>query len=88
MHNFSLHIKQLNGLDINTILNPTKLQIPKPDIELEYYVYRGKKGYASFISANTKERKRGCNIKLIFDGETNLLKDVQFIEVKHKNNQK
>lgn len=88
MHNFSLYTKQLNGLDLQSVLNPKKMQIPRPDVELEYYVYRGKKGYASFISSNTKERKRGCNVKLIFDGETNLLKDVKFIEVKHKNNQK
>jgi hypothetical protein len=61
-----------------------KMQEPKPDITLDYYVYRGKKGFASFISANTKERKRGCNLQLIFDGESNLLKDVKFVEVKHK----
>jgi hypothetical protein len=88
MHNFNLFAKQINGLDIQSVLNPKKMQIPKPDVTLEYYVYRGKKGHASFISSNTKERQRGCNIQLIFDGETNLLKDVKFIEVKHKNNQK
>jgi hypothetical protein len=88
MLNIELYAKQINGLDIQSVLNPKKLQQPKPDVALEYYVYRGKKGYASFISSNTKERQRGCNIQLIFDGETNLLKDVKFIEVKHKNNQK
>lgn len=88
MHNFNLYAKQINGLDIQSVLNPKKMQKPKPDIELEYYVYRGKKGYASFIASNTKERKRGCNVQLIFDGETNLLKDVKFVEVKHKNHDK
>jgi hypothetical protein len=85
MHNFNLYAKQINGLDIQSVLNPKKMQIPKPDVILEYYVYRGKKGHASFISSNTKDRQRGCNLQLIFDGETNLLKDVKFIEVKHKN---
>lgn len=88
MLNIELYAKQINGLDIQSVLNPKKLQIPKPDVILEYYIYRGKKGYASFISANTKERKRGCNVHLIFDGETNLLKDVKFVEVKHKNHDK
>jgi hypothetical protein len=88
MHNINLFAKQINGLDIQSVLNPKKMQIPKPDIALDYYVYRGKKGFASFISAQNKERQRGCNIQLIFDGETNLLKDVKFIEIKHKNNQK
>lgn len=85
MHNFNLYAKQINGLDIQSVLNPKKMQIPKPDVILEYYVYRGKKGHASFISSNTKDRQRGCNLQLIFDGETNLLKNVKFIEVKHKN---
>ena len=85
MLNIELYAKQINGLDIQSVLNPKKMQIPKPDVILEYYVYRGKKGHASFISSNTKERQRGCNLQLIFDGETNLLKDVKFIEVKHKN---
>lgn len=85
MHNFNLYAKQINGLDIQSVLNPKKMQIPKPDVILEYYVYRGKKGHASFISSNTKDRQRGCNLQLIFDGETNLLKDVKFIEIKHKN---
>jgi hypothetical protein len=85
MLNIELYAKQINGLDIQSVLNPKKMQIPKPDVILEYYVYRGKKGHASFISSNTKDRQRGCNLQLIFDGETNLLKDVKFIEVKHKN---
>lgn len=85
MLNIELYAKQINGLDIQSVLNPKKMQIPKPDVILEYYVYRGKKGHASFISSNTKDRQRGCNLQLIFDGETNLLKNVKFIEVKHKN---
>ena len=84
MLNFELYTKQLNGLDIQSMMKAKKMQEPKPDITLDYYVYRGKKGFASFISANTKERKRGCNLQLIFDGESNLLKDVKFVEVKHK----
>jgi hypothetical protein len=84
MLNIELFAKQLNGFDLQAVLDSKKLQQPKPDVILDYYVYRGKKGYASFTSANTKERKRNCNIKLIFDGNNNLLKDVQFIEVKHK----
>ena len=91
MLNFELYTKQVNGqIDVKEIFNKKKEQprINAPDIELDYYVYRGKKGYASFLSANNKERIRGCNIKLIFDGYTNLLKDVKFIELKHKDNQK
>jgi hypothetical protein len=84
MLNIELYTKQLNGLDIQSMMKAKKMQEPKPDITLDYYVYRGKKGFASFISANTKERKRGCNLQLIFDGESNLLKDVKFVEVKHK----
>lgn len=84
MLNIELYTKQLNGLDIQSMIKTKKMQEPKPDITLDYYVYRGKKGFASFISANTKERKRGCNLQLIFDGESNLLKDVKFVEVKHK----
>jgi len=82
-----LYAKQLNGeIDINTLANKPKYRPEEvvPDIVLDYYVYRGKKGYASFISANNKERQRGCNIQLIFDGKNNLLKDVKFIEIKHK----
>jgi len=82
-----LYAKQLNGeIDINTLTNKPKYRPEEvvPDIVLDYYVYRGKKGYASFISANNKERQRGCNIQLIFDGKNNLLKDVKFIEIKHK----
>jgi hypothetical protein len=88
MLNIELYAKQLNGLDVQSVLNPTKLQNPPEDVSLDYYVYRGKKGYASFLSSNNKERKISCNIKLIFDGRTNLLKDVKFIEIKHKDNQK
>jgi len=87
MLNIELYTKQLNGLDIQSVIKKTKLKEPQPDITLDYYVYRGKKGYASFISANNKERQRGCNLQLIFDGETNLLKNVKFIEIKHKENQ-
>jgi hypothetical protein len=75
-------------LDVQSVLNPTKLQNPPEDVSLDYYVYRGKKGYASFLSSNNKERQISCNIKLIFDGKTNLLKNVKFIEIKHKDNQK
>jgi len=88
MLNIELYAKQLNGLDVQSVLNPTKLQNPPKDVSLDYYVYRGKKGYASFLSSNNKERQISCNIKLIFDGRTNLLKDVKFIEIKHKDNQK
>jgi hypothetical protein len=88
MLNIELYAKQLNGLDVQSVLNPTKLQNPPEDVSLDYYVYRGKKGYASFLSSNNKERQISCNIKLIFDGRTNLLKDVKFIEIKHKDNQK
>ena len=90
MLNIELFAKQLNGeIDIKALVNKPKYQSTEivPNIELDYYVYRGKKGYASFIASNTKERKRGCNVRLIFDGRTNLLKDVKFIEVKHKENQ-
>ena len=87
MLNIELYTKQLNGLDIQSMIKETKLKAPQPDVTLDYYVYRGKKGYASFISANNKERQRGCNLQLIFDGETNLLKNVKFIEIKHKENQ-
>ena len=87
MLNIELYTKQLNGLDIQSVIKETKLKEPQPDVILDYYVYRGKKGYASFISANNKERQRGCNLQLIFDGETNLLKNVKFIEIKHKENQ-
>ena len=87
MLNIELYTKQLNGLDIQSVIKETKLKEPQPDITLDYYVYRGKKCYASFISANNKERQRGCNLQLIFDGETNLLKNVKFIEIKHKENQ-
>jgi len=88
MLNIELYAKQLNGLDVQSVLNPKKLQNPPEDVSLDYYVYRGKKGYASFLSSNNKERQISCNIKLIFDGRTNLLKDVKFIEIKHKDNQK
>lgn len=85
MLNIELYAKQINGLDIQSVLNPKKMQLPKPDVTLEYYVYRGKKGHASFLSSISKKRQRGCNVQLIFDGETNLLKDVKFVDVKHKN---
>jgi len=88
MLNIELYAKQLNGLDVQSVLNSTKLEKPPADVSLDYYVYRGKKGYASFLSSNNKERQISCNIKLIFDGRTNLLKDVKFIEIKHKDNQK
>ena len=90
MLNIELYTKQLNGFDVQSLVNKPKYQPDEvvPNIELDYYVYRGKKGYASFLSSNNKERQISCNIKLIFDGRTNLLKDVKFIEIKHKDNQK
>ena len=86
MLNIELYTNQLNGFDVQSLVHKPKYQPDEvvPNIELDYYVYRGKKGFASFISSNTKERTRGCNVRLIFDGRTNLLKDVKFIEVKHK----
>ena len=48
MLNIELYTKQLNGLDIQSMIKETKLKEPQPDITLDYYVYRGKKGYASF----------------------------------------
>ena len=88
MLNIELFAKQLNGFDVQSVLDSKKLQNPPADVSLDYYVYRGKKGYASFLSSNNKIRQISCNVKLIFDGKTNLLKDVEFIDIKHKDNQK
>ena len=48
MLNIELYAKQINGLDIQSVLNPKKMQLPKPDVTLEYYVYRGKKAMLVF----------------------------------------
>ena len=49
MLNFELYTKQVNGqIDIKEIFNKKKEQprVDAPDVELDYYVYRGKIGRA------------------------------------------
>lgn len=78
MLNIELYSKQLNGeINIKEITNPPPP--PKPDVQVDCYIYKMIGNRSRMLSASNSKRPKPCNVTLIFNGNTGELKDLYLI---------
>ncbi|CAB4127847.1 hypothetical protein UFOVP96_24 [uncultured Caudovirales phage] len=79
MLNIELYAKHVNGeIDIKKLTNPPPP--PKPDIELEYYIYKMIGNRARMLASTNGRRTQPCNVTIVFDGNTGKLKTIRIID--------